>query len=191
MKLLLASRSPRRTKLLEEWGYDFESVEPGADSERDAASCATELAMKHASAKARSAAQKVREGIILAADTVVEARGRIFGKPRDAAEAENMLKTLSGTEHAVVTGVSLLTLPEGMEKLAFERTELLMRELSDEEVRMYVRSGEWRDKAGGYAIQEQGDAFVRILRGSETNVVGLPMELVSKMLSEEGIRRKR
>ena len=147
--------------------------------------------MARASAKARSAAGNVSEGIVLAADTVVEARGGVLGKPRSTAEAEEMLRKLSGTRHAVVTGVCLLRPPSGVEKLASERTELFMRELSGDELRNYVRSGEWRGKAGGYAIQESGDAFLRVLRGSKTNVVGLPMELVSRMLEESGVRRAR
>lgn len=191
MKLFLASRSPRRTELLREWGYEFETIEHDADEERARGESVEKLAMARASAKARSAAGTVRHAIVLAADTVVEARGKVLGKPRDAAGASEMLKALSGTRHAVVTGVCLLRRPQGSEKVASERTELFMRELSDDEVSQYVRSGEWRGKAGGYAIQESGDAFLRIVGGSESNVVGLPMELVSRMLGELGVGRKR
>lgn len=191
MKLFLASRSPRRKELLEEWGYEFETVERENDEERACGGSAEELATARAAAKARSAARGLAEGVVLAADTVVEAGGAVLGKPRGAADAERMLKALSGTRHAVVTGVCLLRLPDGPERLASERTEILMRELSEEEVREYVRSGEWRGKAGGYAIQESGDAFLRIIRGSETNVVGLPMELVAGMLEEWGVEIRR
>ena len=191
MRLFLASRSPRRSELLKEWGYEFETVEPEADEEHGSFESAEKLAVARASAKARSSARDLGEGLVLAADTVVEAQGCILGKPAGSAEAEEMLRTLSGTRHAVVTGVCLLRLPDGRERLASERTELFMRELSEDEARNYVRSGEWRGKAGGYAIQESGDAFLRIIRGSETNVVGLPMELVSSMLEDAGVSSKR
>ncbi len=191
MKLFLASRSPRRKELLREWGHEFESVEPDADEAGARGESAEQIALSRAAAKARSAARGLRAGVVLAADTVVEARGAILGKARGPAEAAAMLRTLSGTRHAVVTGVCVLTLPGKEEELASARTELLMRELSEDEVQEYVRSGEWRGKAGGYAIQESGDGFLRVISGSRTNVVGLPMELVSRMLTSLGLRRKK
>jgi septum formation protein len=114
---------------------------------------------------------------------VVSVGARVLGKPAGRAEAEQMLRTLSSTRHAVITGVALLE-PDGRRRIASDVTFVRMRELTDEEIAGYLTSGEWRGKAGAYAIQETADRFVVAVEGSFSNVVGLPVELVSHMLQE-------
>ena len=112
--------------------------------------------------------------------------GDILGKAEDEEQARRMLSAISNTRHAVITGLALLVpVPGGMEDrfLASDITYVSMRRLSDEEIDRYVASGEWHDKAGAYAVQETADAFIEKLEGSFTNVVGLPMELLEKMLT--------
>jgi septum formation protein len=197
VELVLASASPRRRRLLTEAGLRFrvdpadvdETVtrEPGV--ELDPAAVAVELAER----KTRATAARQPDGaaLVLGADTVV-ALGhgpdvRLLGKPRDEAESTAMLASLSGTRHRVVTGVCVLRLPDHAIFRAAETTEVTMRALTDAELRAYAASGEWRDKAGGYAIQETADAFVTGLAGGGfDNVVGLPVGLTRELLRAAG-----
>ena len=127
--------------------------------------------------------------LILGADTVVALKGeggswRSLGKPADSEEARGMLRSLSGSKHAVVTGVCVVRGADVEVFEGYERTWVLMRDITEDEVEAYVASGEWRDKAGGYAIQENADAFVVGLEGGGfDNVVGLPMGLTRDLLS--------
>jgi septum formation protein len=184
--LVLASASPRRRDLLTQLGVEFsvraaavdETPPPGAPP--DAA--AREIARR----KALAVLAAVPGAAVLAADTiVVAADGEFLGKPADAADARRMLGKLSGTTHRVVTGVCLVGAGEAQS--AADSTAVTMRPLTAAEVDAYVASGECFDKAGGYAIQESGDRFVTRVDGSWTNVVGLPMETVVRMLRAAGI----
>lgn len=189
-RLVLASRSPRRRELLEEAGYAFivipaEIEEPEPEGGETPEAHAMKLARMKAEDAAGRLAGEVRSGaVVLGADTVVDLHGEIIGQPASDDEARAMLGRLSGSRQAVVTGVALLDVETGRVSAAAERTELEMAPLSAEEIDAYVAGGESRGKAGAYAIQETGDRFVRILSGSWTNVVGLPMELLAEMLRE-------
>jgi septum formation protein len=203
-RLVLASKSPRRRELLEEAGYTFSVLpaeveepapEPGEAAEAYAMRLARTKAEEVAGRLAQPTPQKQplrlrRPGegpggrVVLGADTVVDLEGVIIGQPRSDDEARAILRRLSGSSHAVVTGVALVDVATGRVSLAAERTELVMLPVSDEEIDAYVASGEGRGKAGSYAIQESGDRFVRIVSGSRTNVVGLPMERLARMLRE-------
>lgn len=140
--------------------------------------------------KARLAATRVRtvdagsKPLILAADTTVVLDGEILGKPADAEDARRMLRQLSGRSHEVITGVALLRLPDGALRVADETTEVEFAPLSDVEIETYVATGEPMDKAGAYAIQEGAARFVSRIAGSYANVVGLPVELVLRILEE-------
>jgi septum formation protein len=195
--LVLASASPRRRELLTAAGLDFavvpadvdERVAAGADPE----SAARELAERKARAVARRLATAPGERWIVGADTVVAlalgapAPWRLLGKPADAAEARAMLGALSGSRHLVVTGVCALRASDGRAAVASESTWVRMRAIEAPEVEAYVASGEWRDKAGGYAIQESADRFVLSLEGGGfDNVVGLPVALVRELLRRVG-----
>jgi septum formation protein len=137
--------------------------------------------------KARLVHRDHADQIVLGADTIVACGEEILGKADDEAQARQMLSRLSGTRHDVITGLALLVpTPGGRAErlLASDITQVTMRRLSDEEISQYVASSEWRDKAGAYAIQETGDAFIEKLEGSFTNVVGLPMELLERMMAK-------
>ena len=138
--------------------------------------------------KAAEVANRVGDpaAVILAADTAVEIHGRLLGKPRDEAEAFNMLRELSGQTHRVWTGVCLV---EGSQtETAHECTEVVFRPMSDEEIRAYIATGEPMDKAGAYGYQGLGGVFVREIHGDYFNVVGLPLCRLQPMLLRHGIR---
>ena len=186
-EFILASRSPRRRDLLKRAHYRFRVVPPTLPEPPTPAGHVNprELAEALAYFKARSVRTAHPGAIVLGADTVVARSGRIFGKANDEADARRTLRELSGTAHEVITALAML-LPgrdggDPTRLLAAETTRIVMRELGDEEIARYVDSGEWRDKAGAYAVQETGDAFIDHIDGSFSNVVGLPMELLERL----------
>ena len=182
--LVLASASPRRRELLSAAGVAFEAVAPPIPEPSDADWPLGPAARAEALAffKARSVRDLRPDAWVLGADTLVARAGVVLGKPVDAADARRMLRSLAGTRHAVITGVALLG-PGGERSLLSEATRVTMREMTAAELDQYVASGEWKDKAGAYAIQETGDRFIESIEGSFTNVVGLPMELIGRLLA--------
>ena len=180
--LILASGSPQRKRLLSEAGYTFEVIVP-EDGEPDPAafSDATAYVEHTAWLKARQVAVRVSDGIVLAADTVVALGGQTIGKPADRADARRILACLSGSEHQCLTGICLWRRPEDFWIGGVDVTDLRMRQLSTDELEAYLASDRWIGKAGAYAIQDS-DPYVSIIRGSHSNVVGLPMELVQRLL---------
>lgn len=188
-RLILASNSPRRQALLRERGYRFEISSPPIVEPEP---CSPDQIPAHwAEAlsyfKARSVAVGLSAGFVLAADTIVTHDGEIFGKPVDAEDARAILSRLSGTTHEVITGVTLLNVATRQRWIQHECTEVTMRALSEEQLDAYIQSCLWEGKAGAYGIQDRGDANIERLSGSYTNVVGLPMELVERMLLTAGI----
>lgn len=193
MRVVLASASPRRRDLLAAAGLDFEVRVAGVDEDLAGGETAEEAAQLLAERKARAVAADLegQEALVLGADTVVALStpggDRLLGKPADEVEARSMLEALSGSRHRVVTGVAVIRARDGALRGAYERTWVTMRPLTPAEVGAYVASGEWRDKAGGYAIQENADAFVTSLEeGGFDNVVGLPVSLAQGLLAELG-----
>jgi len=185
-KLILASRSPRRRQLLAEAGYRFEVCPPREDIEsaepsesRDPAELVARLAYR----KAEDVARRISSGLILGCDTVAECDGRILGKPQDRADARRMLETLRGRRHRVLSGLCLWKQPDGAHLIRVEATTLLMDRLTDAAVEEYLAGGAWREKAGAFGYQDRL-GWVRIVEGSESNVVGLPMELLDEMLRQ-------
>jgi len=210
LTLILASSSPRRRQLLTEAGYKFvvvptdEDVECGVCSESGPAGLVAELAYRKAAAvrqqllkQGSQANGKGQDLIIVAADTVAECDGFILGKPRDECDARAMLSRLSGRDHRVLTGVCVWPLaasesaadagepPNGREhfvsRIRVEVTRLRMDALSEEQLADYLGSGDWEGKAGGFGYQDRL-GWVHVVEGSESNVVGLPLELLAKML---------
>lgn len=183
--LILASQSPRRSEILRQAGIPFvvrpaqvdESVGPGEPVDEYVRRIARKKAM---------AVEAAEGDIILAADTVVVIGGEILGKPQDAADAVRMLERLAGREHEVITGVCFR---RGRE-LVYDRavTRVWFAPLTRGEIEQYVASGEPKDKAGAYAIQGLAAEFVQRIEGSYTNVVGLPVELVTKYLADLAAR---
>ena len=180
--LLLASSSPQRREILGQLGIPFDVVEPRYVEEDPPEADAVELVQAHAREKARSVAGEAGERPVLGVDTAVVLQGRIYGKPADASEAERMLELLSGKTHAVVSGLCLVT--PGWEVVDYEATRVAFRALTPRDLGLYVASGEWRGRAGGYAIQGLGAALVRRIDGDYLNVVGLPAALLVRVLAE-------
>ena len=181
MRLVLASSSPRRADLLRESGISFRVETPGVEewSAEDFPEVQPgELARGNARRKARAVAGRKPGLAVLAADTIVVCQGKILGKPVDEEMARQMLASLSGRIHEVVTAV-VLVLPDGKKiRESVVRTRVKFRDLSPKEVDDYVRSTDVLDKAGAYALQEGGDRIVERVEGSRSNVIGLPMEIV-------------
>jgi septum formation protein len=170
-RLILASRSPQRRAILEQVGIDFEVVE--VDVEELTAGPAADVARANALRKAHAGAAARPGETVLGVDTIVALDGEIYGKPTSTEAAETMLKRLSGRTHEVVSGLALLT--AGNPQVVHEVTMVTFRDLPEELVRRYVKTGEWAGRAGGYAIQEQGATLVRAISGDYLNVVGLPL----------------
>ena len=185
LRLILASQSPQRRKLLEQAGYSFEVIAPHASAECGIGRGETpnELVARLAKQKAADVASRVDAGIVLACDTIAECRGQILGKPHDVQHARQMLELLSGQVHHVYSGLCLWQCPSGRTRQRVEVTKLRMDRLSDAALEQYLDSGAWQGKAGAFGYQE-GPDWLRIVAGSESNVIGLPMELLREMLAE-------
>jgi septum formation protein len=185
MELILASASLRRRQLLDNAGFKF-IVRPAVIDETLHTGEAPEAFVRRvAQEKASRVAQFSPEGtVVLGADTVVEIANEILGKPKDAADAQRMLRLLSGREHRVLTGICVVRAPDCVEALQHETTRLTFAVLDDAEIREYVASGEPFDKAGAYAIQGLGSKFAVRVEGCFFNVVGLPVPLVYKTLKK-------
>jgi septum formation protein len=171
--LLLASTSPRRREILEQLRIPFDVVAPRfEETEEDPVS--------HAIGKARSVLGEADGRPVLGCDTEVLCGGRVYGKPAGPEEAEEMLESLAGRTHEVVSGLALIT--PAWEEVHREVTRVSFRELTPRDVAWYVASGEWEGRAGGYAIQGRGAALVERIEGDYLNVVGLPVALLVRLL---------
>jgi septum formation protein len=173
--LILASTSPRRSQILEQLRIPFEVVPPSYE-ETDGDPVA------HAIGKARSVRDGAGDRPVLGCDTEVVCGGRVFGKPADSTDAEQMLEALAGKTHEVVSGLALLT--PGWEELHSEVTRVTFRPLDARDLAHYVASGEWEGRAGAYAIQGLGASLVERVEGDYLNVVGLPAALLVRLLLE-------
>lgn len=182
-RVILASGSPRRREILKDMGIEFEIDVPDVDETVEGTP--EEMVCLLAERKARAVADKRKEGLIVAADTLVALEGRALGKPADDEEARRMLRSLSGRAHDVYTGVCVIRIAENDLEImcTSARTEVRFRHLTDAEIDAYVATGEPRDKAGAYAIQGGAGAFVEGYEGSRSNVIGLPRGLLSRMLT--------
>ena len=169
--LILASRSPQRRAILEQLGVDFEVRIPDVD-ELDTGP-PHEVALENAYRKAAAAATADTEQPVLGVDTIVSIGSRIWGKPADEAQAIETLRALQGRRHAVISGVCVIA--GGSTRTAAATTAVQFRSLDDAMIDWYLSSGEWRERAGGYAIQGRGAALVASIEGDYTNVVGLPV----------------
>ena len=173
-KLILASTSPRRKALLAAAGVVFDLDESGVEEERRADEAAAEFAVRMAEEKALAVSRRAGKALVLGADTVVECGGEILGKPRDSPDAHRMLRTLSGRFHTVVTAFALARDGRVVESRAIA-SRVRFRELGDDEIDAYVRTGEPMDKAGAYGIQAEGAGLVVEVEGERDNVMGLPV----------------
>jgi septum formation protein len=177
--LVLASASPQRRAILAQVGASFEVRPTGVDELEEGEPVA--VALENARRKAAACSAAAGE-VVLGVDTVVALDGRIYGKPAGAGEAAATLAALSGSTHQVVSGL-VVAREDGAEEVAVV-TDVRFRDLSDGWIAWYVATGEWRDRAGGYAIQGRGAALVRDVRGDYLNVVGLPLQALLDLLPE-------
>jgi septum formation protein len=183
--LVLASASPRRQELLRTAGISFE-VQPTRIPENPRpGEQAKDFAERLAREKALAVAKERPRDIVLGADTVVVVDGQILGKPLDSADAARMLRMLSGREHQVITGVCVVA--NGQSSVANQTTAVTMSEISENEIADYVATGEPMDKAGAYAIQGVASRWIPRIEGDYSNVVGLPVALVWRMLRDTAL----
>jgi septum formation protein len=180
-RIILASKSPRRAEILRAVGWEFETQAANIDETRHESEDAISYVKRLAQEKAATIAQRVPDGVVLGADTVVVIGGEILGQPRDDEDARRMLTLLSGKWHEVLTGVALVRC-ESETLIDHESTRVRFCELSREEIDWYVSTGEPRDKAGAYAIQGRGGIFIEGIEGDYFNIVGLPVRLVYEMM---------
>ncbi|MBL7215494.1 MAG: septum formation protein Maf [Phycisphaerae bacterium] len=189
-QFILGSASPRRRHLLGKAGYCFDVVPSEVDeSAFDAAGVTSEEHTRIlALAKAKDVAVRFPNALVMGADTVVDLDGEIIGKPDGAEHAEVITRKLFSRPHKVITGLALVCVETGIEIVEADTTVVYPRQLTEEQIAEHIRKGDWQGKAGAYGIQETGDEFVDHIDGSFTNVMGLPMELVERLLGELGLR---
>lgn len=182
--IILASKSPRREELLKKLCSSF-IIEGCSAEEIQAADNPAELAIKNAAIKAETVAQEYPNDAVIGADTIVVLSGKIFGKPRGTAGAFEMLKTLSGKRHEVITGLAIVT--GGKTFTAAETTEVFFGEMTDAEIEAYVATGEPLDKSGSYALQGGAAKFIEKIHGDWSNVVGLPLFRLRMLAKTAGV----
>jgi septum formation protein len=187
MRLILASSSPRRAQILRDAGLVFSIISSAVDETPIPGETPAELVLRLANAKAELvAARSVGPAIVVAADTVVVLEGQILGKPRSTDDARHMLEKLSGRTHSVVTGVSLIRLPDVEQRAFVETTLVHFDRLSANEITRYLATDEPHDKAGAYAIQGRAGRYIPRIEGCYYNVVGLPLARLLSELHELG-----
>ncbi len=176
-EITLASSSPRRQRLLASLGINFYVISSNAKEKKEAKDSKFELlAIENAINKARSVKEKVYSGVILAADTIVILENKILGKPKDEKECLSMLKLLSGKVHEVITGCCVLDLDENREDTFFVKSEVKIAKFEESILSAYIATKEGLDKAGCYAVQGIGSFLIEWIKGSYTNVIGLPLK---------------
>ena len=186
-KIFLASDSSRRIALLKQVGASFEVVSPG-EVELDDSVDPVEYVTGNACSKVMAVANKLDEGIVVGADTVIFFDSKIFGKPGNVSEARKILNLLKGQTHSVFTGVAVYQVESKKMKKFTEETKVKFRDLDEDEIEEYLLTGEWEGKAGAYAIQGKGALLVVSIRGCFYNVVGLPLARLYEALRNCGIR---
>ena len=183
MKIILASKSPRRQEILTDLGYDFKVITAETDESSDISepsALVTELAKRKAYAVADLCCDN--NSVIIACDTVVATENEILGKPKNKQDARRMLSELSGNIHSVYSGLCLI---KGDKILTdYCKTDVYFDKLTEKDIDWYILQNEWSDKAGGYGIQGKASVFIRKINGDYFNVVGLPVNLLYKMLKE-------
>lgn len=186
MRIILASKSPRRKEILQNLGIEFEIITADADESSDITDpdlLVTTLAQRKGRAVLETLSSNKEDCVVIACDTLVYANGEFLGKPRDRDDAYRMLKMLSGAEHFVVSGIYVFA--GGKEAVAAARTTVVFDTMSERDIEWYIDSGEPFDKAGAYAIQGKASAYIHGIKGDYFNVVGLPVNLLCCTLKEQ------
>ena len=185
--IILASASPRRKEILEKTGLKFKVDKSDCEEKADSGMRPHEIARFLSREKARHVAGKYRNALVIAADTLVVLRDRLFGKPRNEEEAREILKALSGKAHSVITGFTIIDTTSNKELSRSVESKVFFKRLSTDEIDAYIRSGEPLDKAGAYGIQGLGALMVRRIEGDFFNVVGLPLYALAGSLKKFGV----
>ena len=182
--LILASQSPRRKSLMHEYGYSFLVHPPSDTAEGGICSGETppELVVRLAKQKAEDVAKQYEHAVIIGCDTVAECMGTVLGKPVDIDDARRMLTMLRGKDHRVLSGLCIWKRPSDDVTLKLDITTLHMDDVTDSQVEEYLATEKWQGKAGAFGYQDGWD-WLHVIQGSETNVIGLPMEVLSDALS--------
>ncbi|MCL6610531.1 MAG: Maf family protein [Peptococcaceae bacterium] len=185
--IYLASASPRRRELLEQLGLPFTVVVRSVDENIAGPLPPGRMVEVLAEKKARKVAVELDRGLVIGSDTVVVWRDRVLGKPGSRKEALEMLACLQGDDHSVYSGLAVIDVETGAVHVSHERTRVFFRPAAKDELEMYVDTGEPMDKAGGYAVQGLGAVFVSRIEGCYSNVVGLPLARLARVLKEFGV----
>ena len=182
--LILASQSPRRKSLMHEYGYSFLVHPPSDTAEGGMCSGETppELVVRLAKQKAEDVAKQYEHAVIIGCDTVAECMGTVLGKPVDIDDARRMLTMLRGKDHRVLSGLCIWKRPSDKVTLKLDITTLHMDEVTDSQIEAYLATDKWQGKAGAFGYQDGWD-WLHVIQGSETNVIGLPMEVLADALS--------
>ncbi|MCL5970723.1 MAG: Maf family protein [Patescibacteria group bacterium] len=186
-KIILASKSPRRKELLERIGLKFEIKVSNFDEDSIPFSDPTEYVEKISQSKAKDVAKDLKDAIIIAADTTIVLDGKIIGKPTSAENAKKILQQLSGRDHLVITGFTILDSKSNVLITKSVKSTVFFKELSEQEIDVYVATGEPLDKAGAYGVQEKAGIFLDRIEGDFFNVVGLPILAVYEELKKFGV----
>jgi septum formation protein len=187
-RLILASASPARRELLARLGHPFEIVPADIDEPESGFPDPRSFVQAVSWGKAAAVAPRFDEGVILSADTIGWINDHPILKPSDEADARRILLEMAGREHELWTGVVLWRRPDDLQIVWQEQTRVAVAPLSDAELDMYFATRSWRGHSGAYAIQEKDDPYVRVARGSITNVIGLPLESLAERLRMLGLR---
>ena len=185
MKIVLASGSPRRKEILENMNLKFDIIKSEIEETTIENESPKDLVKRLSYEKAYDIASKNLDSIVIGADTVVVLDNNVLGKPKDEDEAFNMLKQMSGKEHAVITGVSILCLDLKKEICDYCVSKVKFKNLSDEEIYSYIKTGECMDKAGAYGIQGLGGLLVEYIKGDYFNIVGFPISSAAEILKND------
>jgi septum formation protein len=186
-KIILASGSPRRKAMLDLFKLKYECISAEINEEIYPHENAREAARRIARNKAEFVCKGLNTGLVISADTVVVCNGQILGKPTNYEDAYNKLKILSGKVHEVITAVCVVDAETGKYELQDETSKVYFRNISDEEIKAYIASGEPMDKAGAYAIQGMAAVFVEKIEGCYYNIVGMPVKNLYVMLNKQGV----
>lgn len=183
--MILASASPRRTEILENFGFSFKTIVKNID-ETSNKTRAEEKILEIAEKKAKAAAIDFPDENVIGADTVVVVDGKILGKPKDEKEAFSMLKSLSGRNHEVITAFSFININKNISYSDYEITKVYFKNLTDDEINWYINTKEPMDKAGAYGIQGKGAFFVEKIEGDFFSVMGFPLGKFVRFLNKTG-----
>ena len=185
-RIVLASRSPQRETILARLGLQFE-VESSGVEEIDAGEPA-HVVINNALRKARAVADRLGDtsALVIGGDTVIVHAGEVIGKPADAEQAAGFMRRLSGSEHEVLGGVAIVSFG-GEERTAVTATKVRFRSLSEEQIALYVATGEWQDRSGGYAIQQGGSILIESIEGDYLNIIGLSVNDLARPAPEPGL----